>query len=253
MISHAAKLPANRSSKESALTETLLHAGHRARMRKRLLATKEGQFPPNDLLECLLMHALPRIDTKPLARQLIQRFGTIGKIMMASPSALRGIAGVGDAVIVLFRIVREIAFEHLAKPHVEDRPVLERWEALMHYLRARLGHSSVEEFFVLYLDKRYHLIASESHAVGTVDMVAVFPREIVKSAVCMDATSVIVVHNHPTGDTRPSKADIFLTEQLMRSMQAVDIRLHDHVIIGASSEFSFKNQGLMEALVGYRS
>ena len=220
------------------------YLGHRARLRKRLLGTKEGQLPDYELLELVLSLAKPRGDTKPLAKSLLKDFGSFAKVLTASPDALFACDGVGESVVAAFRSIHEAA-ARILKEQALATPVVQSWQALLDYLRMVAGHSKIEEFRVIYLNKKFRIMADDVHAKGTTDRVAVFPREIVKRALYLGASAIILAHNHPSGDITPSKADIDLTRAVIEATRSVNIAVHDHVIIGAQGHYSFKSNGLM--------
>lgn len=220
------------------------YTGHRKRLRTRLLASKKGTLPDYEILELLLFFAHPRADTKPLAKQLIAEFGSLGKVLHAAPEALMAIKGVNSAAIAAFRLVQEASIR-LVKEEVTEKTVLQSWKALLDYCRATMGHLKTEQFRVLFLDTKHQVIADEVQEVGTIDRAAVYPREIVKRALYLEAAAVILVHNHPSGDTKPSRADIDITKQIVAAAATVGIQVHDHVIISNRSHYSFKSHGVM--------
>lgn len=217
---------------------------HRKRLRDRFLAGGPTAVADYELLELLLFRAIPRQDVKPLARRLIEAFGDFGGVLSASGERLREVDGVGDAVVTELRIV-EAAAHRLAQGRVLDRPVLSGWGALVEYCRTRMSHRETEEFRVLFLDRKNVLIADEVQGKGTVDHVPVYPREVVKRALELNASALILVHNHPSGDPTPSEADIAMTRQIGEAARALSIVLHDHLIVGRMEEFSFRSAGYL--------
>ncbi|MGR3434409.1 MAG: RadC family protein [Shimia sp.] len=219
-------------------------ADHRARLRERFMAGGADPMPDYELLELVLFRAVPRRDVKPLARALIDGFGDFGRVLGAAPDQLAEMPGVGDAVICELKIV-EAAAHRLARARVLHRPALSHWEALVDYCHTTMAHRRTEQFRVLYLDRKNVLIADEAQAEGTVDHVPVYPREVVRRALALDATALILVHNHPSGDPTPSEADIAMTHRIEAAATALDLVLHDHIIVGASRELSFRAEGLL--------
>lgn len=219
-------------------------ADHRARLRSRFTEGGAAALPDYELLELVLFRALPRQDVKPLARRLIDTFGDFGQVLSASPARLIEVTGVGEAVVTELKIV-EAAAQRLARARVLHRPVLSSWQALLDYCHTAMAHRTTEQFRVLYLDRKNLLIADEEQARGTVDHVPVYPREVVKRALELDASALILVHNHPSGDPTPSQADIAMTEQIRRGAEALGLVLHDHLVIGRGRELSFRAEGLL--------
>lgn len=220
------------------------YIGHRDRLRERLLASRKGTLPDYEILELLLFATRPRGDTKPLAKQLIAEFGSFARVLEACPEALKSVKGVNDAVIATFRTVQE-ASVRLIKEELTEKTVLQSWKALLDYCRATMGHLKTEQFRVLFLDTKHQVIADELQEAGTIDRAAVYPREIVKRALYLEAASIILVHNHPSGDSSPSRADINITKQIIAAAATVGIQVHDHVIISNKSHYSFKSNGVM--------
>jgi DNA repair protein RadC len=217
---------------------------HRARLRARFMAGGPDAVPDYELLELVLFRAIPRQDVKPLARTLIERFGDFNRVISAPPARLADVAGVGEAVIVELKLI-EAAAQRLARARVINRPVLSSWQALIDYCQTALAHRETEEFRVLYLDRKNVLIADEAQARGTVDHVPVYPREVVKRALEINASAIILVHNHPSGDPTPSGADIEMTLRIRDAAEVLGIVLHDHLIIGKSREVSLKAAGYL--------
>jgi DNA repair protein RadC len=220
------------------------YIGHRERLRQRLLASKKGTLPDYEILELLLFPTRPRGDVKPLAKALINEFGSFAGVINADPALLAKIPGIGESVIAVFRTVQEAAVR-LVREEMMDKPVIQSWKALLDYCRASMGHSKIEQFRILFLNQKLMIIADELQEVGTIDRAAVYPREVVKRALYLDAKAVILVHNHPSGDTKPSRADIDITKQIMQAAAFVGVELHDHVVISSKSHYSFKSHGLI--------
>lgn len=219
-------------------------ADHRARLRTRFREGGAAALPDYELLELVLFRAIPRQDVKPLARLLIETFGDYNRALSASPSQLGQVKGVGEAVITELKIV-EAAAQRLARAKVMERHVMSGWQALLDYCHTVMAHRDTEQFRVLYLDRKNVLIADEEQARGTVDHVPVYPREVVKRALELNASALILVHNHPSGDPTPSQEDIAMTAQIDSAAQTLGLTLHDHIIIGKSRETSFRSEGLL--------
>ena len=219
-------------------------ADHRARLRDRFMTGGAGAIPDYEMLELVLFRAIPRQDVKPLARRLIERFGDFNRVLSAVPARLAEVEGVGPAIITELKIV-EAAAQRLARARVLHRPVLSGWQALLDYCHTTMAHRETEEFRVLYLDRKNVLIADEQQARGTVDHVPVYPREIIRRALELNASALILVHNHPSGDPTPSDGDIAMTARIAQAADSMGITIHDHLIIGKSRELSFRAQGLL--------
>lgn len=217
---------------------------HRKRLRERFLTGGAGAVPDYELLELILFRAIPRQDVKPLARALIDHFGDFNRVLSAPLTHLLKIKGVGDAAALEIKII-EASAHRLSRAKIMKRHVVSSWGALIDYCHTVMAHRDTEQFRVLYLDTKNTLIADESQAQGTIDHVPVYPREVVKRALDLNAAAIILVHNHPSGDPAPSQADIDMTNQIADAANALQITLHDHLIIGKSQEFSFKAQGFL--------
>jgi DNA repair protein RadC len=220
------------------------YLGHRARLRTRILDKGAESLADYELLEFLLFGAQPRQDTKPLAKALIRRFGSLAAVLAADIEALRSVDGVGDAKIAVLQVAREAAVR-LAREDLRDRPLLTSWERLVDYCRMTLGHEAVEQFRVLFLDRKNRLIADERQQKGTVDHTPVYPREVVKRALELGASALILVHNHPSGDPTPSPADIDMTRAVAAAAESLGIAVHDHLILARSGETSLRGLGLI--------
>ncbi|WP_426956354.1 RadC family protein [Muricoccus radiodurans] len=218
--------------------------GHRKRLRDKLLRAGPEALADYELLEMLLFLALPRVDTKPLAKRLMARFGSFGRTVSAPEPELRGVEGAGDAVIAALRLARATALKLMAE-EVREAPVLNNWERLIDYLSAALARESVEQFRILFLDSRNRLLADEAQARGTVNHTPVYPREVVKRALELGATALILVHNHPSGDPTPSRADREMTAEVKAAAATLGIVVHDHLIIGNGRHLSFRREGLL--------
>ena len=220
------------------------NAGHRERLRARFVKGGAEALPDYELLEMTLFAAIPRRDTKPLAKALLKRFGSFAEVIAAPRERLMEVQGVGEAVANHLKIV-EAAAHRLAKTKVMGRAALSSWQALLDYCMAAMARSEKEEFRVLFLDRRNNLIADEVQHRGTVDHTPVYPREIVKRALELSSSAIILVHNHPSGDPTPSKADILMTREVVAAAKALSIAVHDHLVIGRGGHASFKSLGLL--------
>lgn len=219
-------------------------ADHRTRLRTRFREGGAAALPDYEMLELVLFRAIPRQDVKPLARLLLDSFGDFNRVITASPARLSMIKGVGEAVITELKIV-EAAAQRMMRARVLNRPVLSSWDALLDYCHTAMSHRETEQFRILFLDRKNVLIADEEQAKGTVDHVPVYPREVVKRALELNACALILVHNHPSGDPTPSESDLTMTLQIQEAAQVLGIILHDHLIIGKSRELSFRSQGYL--------
>jgi DNA repair protein RadC len=219
-------------------------AGHRERLRSRLLTAGPHSLADHELIEIALFLAVPRRDTKSIARLLIGRFGSYAAAIAAPVPDLLGIAGLGEAGVAALKIVHAAA-QRLAKAEVLYRPVLSNWDRLMEYLQAVLARERVEQFRILFLDNKNRLLADEAQAKGTVNHTPVYPREVVKRALELHATAIILVHNHPSGDPSPSEDDIVMTKEIKRAASALGVVLHDHIIIGNGQWLSFRKAALL--------
>nr|WP_236033588.1 DNA repair protein RadC [Belnapia mucosa] len=220
------------------------HLGHRERMRQRLLTAGPEALADYELLEMVLFLALPRQDTKPIARALIARFGSFANAIAAPVVELRQVEGVKDAVCAALKTVQAAALR-LARAELVDRPLLNSWDRLVDYLTASLARARIEEVHVLFLDTRNRLLADEVQGRGTVNHTPVYPREVVKRALELQATALILVHNHPSGDPTPSRADIEMTAEIKAAAAVFGIAVHDHLIIGHGRQLSFRREGLL--------
>jgi DNA repair protein RadC len=219
-------------------------ADHRKRLRARFMDGGAQAMPDYEMLELVLFRAIPRQDVKPLARRLIDTFGDFNRVLSAPASRLMQISGVGEAVLIELKIV-EAAAHRLARAKVMQRHVISSWDAVLDYCHTVMAHRDVEQFRVLFLDRKNVLIADEEQARGTVDHVPVYPREVVRRALELNASALILVHNHPSGDPTPSDADIDMTRQIEQAALALGITVHDHLIIGKARELSFRAKGLI--------
>jgi DNA repair protein RadC len=218
--------------------------GHRERLRERFLDAGSAAVTDYELLELVLFRALPRRDVKPLAKDLIARFGSFAEVVSAPPERLAEIKGLGEAAITELKVV-EAAAHRLARGQVKNRPVLSSWSNVLDYCRTAMAFADKEQLRVLFLDKRNRLIADELQQEGTVDHTPVYPREVVKRALELSATAVILVHNHPGGDPTPSRADIEMTRVIVEVAKPLGIEVHDHIIVGRDGHASLKGLKLI--------
>ncbi|WP_395674596.1 DNA repair protein RadC [Phenylobacterium sp.] len=220
------------------------HLGHRERLRERAAAGGTAALPDYEVLELLLFRAIPRGDVKPLAKQLLTRFGSLAGVLGASLEELKTVKGVGAAVALDLKLVHEVGLR-AAREAVVRRPVISSWSALLAYVKTALAHEAREQFRVLFLDKKNQLIADEVLGRGTVDHAPVYPREVVRRALELSASAVILLHNHPSGDPTPSSADVDMTRQVVEAARALRIAVHDHLVVGRDGVASLKALGLM--------
>ena len=219
--------------------------GHRERIRERLIKSKPGVMEDYEVMELLLCLALPRRDTKALAKELIDKFGSFAKAISAEDGSLLAIKGLGATGLAAFRLIKEGA-ARLIREEVSNKPILSSWQSLLNYCRVLMGHAKREMFLVLYLNSQNALMDEEDlQDYGTIDQVSVYPREIAKRALQLNASAVILENNHPGGSTKASKADIEMTKQIVKTLDIFKIKLHDHVIVSDKSFFSFKTEGLL--------
>lgn len=216
-----------------------LHSGHRARLRERFAKGGAEALPDYELLELVLFRAIPRRDTKELAKRLIARFGSFAEVVNAPEARLKEVAEVGDAVVGELKLIRAAALR-LMRSQIVARPALASWTQVLDYLRAAQGYEPREMFRILFLDKKNRLIADEVQGTGTVDHTPVYVREVVKRALELSATALILVHNHPSGDPTPSRADIDMTKLIVEAARPLGVVVHDHVIVGRDGHASFK-------------
>ncbi len=224
--------------------DTPHYHGHRDRLRERFCEVGGDAMPDYELLELVLFRSIPRRDIKPLAKELLRRFGGFAEVISAPRSRLAEIDGIGEATITDFKIV-EASARRLAKGAVAKRPVLSSWSEVIAYCRTAMAFAEKEQFRLLFLDRRNALIADEVQQSGTVDHTPVYPREVVKRALELAATAVILVHNHPSGDPTPSGADIRMTREIVEIAKPLGIAVHDHIIVGREGHASLKGLRLI--------
>jgi len=218
--------------------------GHRERLRERFLKGGNDALADYELLELVLFRAIARRDVKPLAKELIKQFGSFAEAVSAPIERLESIKGLGEAAITELKIV-EAAAHQLARGQVQNRPVLSSWSNVLDYCRTAMAFADKEQLRVLFLDKRNRLIADELQQQGTVDHTPVYPREVVKRALELSATAIILVHNHPSGDPTPSQADIHMTKEIVAVAQPLGISVHDHIIVGKDGHASLRGMKLI--------
>jgi DNA repair protein RadC len=217
--------------------------GHRARLRQRLLTDGEGLLD-HELIEYLLALAIPRRDTKPLAKALIHEFGGIAGLLTADAEAIARVPGMGETSVAALKIAHAAALR-LLRGEVAARPVLANWQALLDYLRADMAHHAIERVRVLHMNSRNMLIRDELMQEGSVDEAPVYVREVIRRAIDLGSAAIILVHNHPSGDPAPSRADIELTRNVVEAGKRLGIAVHDHIIIGTEGHSSLRSMGLM--------
>ncbi len=237
--------PASQTTKSSSIAKSAPpnveahYHGHRERLRNRYRDGGDAALADYEILELLLFRLIPRRDTKPIAKALLARFGSLGGVFGAPVGLLTEVSGIGDAVALDLKLVASVA-QRMLKSELTGKPVLSSWKALIDYCHAAMAHEAREQFRLLFLDKRNALIADEVQGFGTIDHTPVYPREVVKRALELSASAVILVHNHPSGDPTPSRADIEMTKTIIDTAKPLGITVHDHVIIGKNGHVSFR-------------
>jgi len=219
------------------------HLGHRERLRERAAAGGLAALPDYELLELFLFRSIPKKDVKPLAKQLLARFGSLAGVLGATPAELTTVKGVGEALALDLTLLHEVSVR-AAREAVARRPVISSWSALLAYVKTALAHEPREQFRVLFLDRKNQLIGDEVMGKGTVDHAPVYPREVMRRALELSASAVILVHNHPSGDPTPSSADVEMTRQVIEAGRALRIAVHDHLIAARDGVASLKALGL---------
>jgi len=220
------------------------NAGHRDRLRERFAKAGADALADYELLEMVLYRSLPRIDTKPVAKDLMLRFGSFGDVLSADIQRLKEVKGIKEATALDLKIVAAAAKE-MVRSGVQTRELLSSWASVLEYCTAAMAYENKEQFRILFLDKKNGLIADEVQQTGTVDHTPVYPREVLKRAIELSATAIILVHNHPSGDPTPSHADIDVTKKIMEAIKPLGIVVHDHIIIGKSGHASLKGLQLI--------
>lgn len=220
------------------------YAGHRGRLRERFLLGGAQAMQDYELLELLLFMAIPRKDIKPLAKELLKKFGSLSALMNAQHGTLSQVDGMSENAASAIKTVSAVA-ERMMKQELMTIPVLNNWTRLMDYCHMSMDHETKEHFRILFLNKKNMLLADEIQASGTVDHTPAYPREIIKRALDLGTTAMILIHNHPSGDPTPSKADLAMTEKIIEAARPFDITIHDHIVMARGSHFSFKQEGLI--------
>lgn len=221
------------------------HTGHRQRLRERFVDAGSDALKDYELLELLLFQAIPRRDVKPLAKELLAKFGSLPELMAAPHSTLTQVDGISENTATAIKTVTAIA-HRMFEQELMQKPVLNNWTRLMDYCHMTMAHETKEHFRILFMNKKNELIADEIQGSGTVDHTPAYPREIMKRTLELGATAIILMHNHPSGDSKPSQADIDMTNQIIEAAKPFDIMVHDHVIIARNGHTSFRNLGLIE-------
>jgi DNA repair protein RadC len=219
------------------------HVGHRDRLRERFLKSPDS-LPDYELLELLLFMAIPRKDVKPIAKHLIDRFKNLNGVLNASLPDLENIDGISHNTAIAIQTIR-VAGLRLLQQNIMERPILNTWSRLIEYCEAAMANENKEHFRLLFLNKKNEVIADEVQQSGTVDHTPAYPREIMKRALELGATAIILIHNHPSGDPTPSDADIQMTKAIQAAAAPFDIVIHDHLIVSRNGTTSFKNMGLI--------
>jgi len=218
--------------------------GHRKRLRERFGTQGAESLADYEMLELLLFRSIPRADTKPIAKALIERFGSFAEVLAATPERLVEVKGVGEAIATELKVIHASALR-FASSELQARKTIGDWETLITYCRTAMALEPREQFRVLFLDKRNALLADEVMQQGTIDHTPAYPREIVRRAIELGSTALILVHNHPSGDPTPSRADLEMTKKIVEAARALSITVHDHVIIGRDAHTSFRDEGLL--------
>jgi len=237
-------LPHDTKDKVPVPREKKHYEGHRKRLRQRFIDTGGQGFADHELLELLLFRSIPRADTKLLAKALLARFGSFADVMGADPQLLREVPGCGTAVASDLKIIAAAA-GRIGQAALRKRDILSSWDKLIAYCKIVMAHETREQFRILFLDKKNGLIADEIQQTGTVDFTPVYPREVIKRALELSASAIVLIHNHPSGDPSPSRQDIAMTMKLREIAQAMNIIIHDHIIIGRNTHSSFKALDLL--------
>jgi len=237
-------MPARTEPPENEPAETPHYHGHRERLRERFRSAGPDALSDYELLEMVLFAALPRRDTKPLAKSLLKKFGSFAEVIHAPETRLREVDGIGDASISQLKLIAAAA-TRIARGELQQRTQLSSWNDVIDYCRTSMAFADKEQFRILFLDKRNQLISDEVQQTGTVDHTPVYPREVIKRALELSATAIILVHNHPSGDPTPSSADIQMTKAIVDIARPLGIAVHDHIIVGRNGHASLKGMKLM--------
>ena len=226
------------------MTKEPHYIGHRKRLKARFLKAGQGALADYELIELLLFLAVPRRDVKPMAKALLERFDSFAEVISAEPARLKEVPGVSDNVVIAFKMIREGALK-LSQEQILGKPVVSSWQALLDYCRASMAFHNKEQFRILFLNRKNILIADELQQEGTIDHTPVYPREVIKRALELGASALILVHNHPSGDPTPSRDDIEMTKEIDEAGKKLGVTMHDHVIVAKGSYSSFKALGLL--------
>lgn len=218
--------------------------GHRQRLRERYLGGGADAMPDYELMELLLFAAVPRRDVKPIAKRLVDRYGSLAKVVNADMGELKSLTGLSETSLITLKVVKDAALR-MAKQQAMAEPLLNTWDRLLDYVTAAMAHEKTEQLRLIFLDKRSRLIAEEVQQRGTIDHTPAYPREVVRRALELGASALVLAHNHPSGDPTPSRADIEMTKTIKRALSGVSIGLHDHLIVTRSRTASFKSLGLL--------
>lgn len=235
----------NKRTNIKEITPDNLNLGHRHRLKSRFLNSPRRTLQDYEILEMILFLIIPRRDTKPLAKLLLHKFGTLAGVVFADDSALKTINGIGDSFVFLMKLLADF-FSRICVPQQKGEVhILSSWLAVVHYCQLTMGFKKSESYRVLFLNKRNALIADEFVEAGTVDKIAIYPREISKMSLLHGASAIILVHNHPSGDPTPSKEDIDITNRIINALVPINVIMHDHLIVAEHKHFSFKASGLI--------
>ncbi len=218
--------------------------GHRKRLRERFLKGGGKAVPDYELLELLLFGVIARSDVKPLAKKLLSEFGSLSALLQADTEKLKSVPGMGEATIAALKAIHETACR-LVREEVANQPILQTWNSVIEYCRARMSHLAIEQFRLLFLDQKNKIIADEIQQQGTINCTPIFPREVVKRCLELGAVSLIMVHNHPSGDPTPSQADIDITQKIIKAAKELEIQVLDHLIIGRFGHTSLRKNNLL--------
>lgn len=221
------------------------HVGHRQRVKNKFLKSDHEKYEDYELLELLLFHVIPRRDVKPLAKKLLRCFSSIKALVACDICNLLEVEGTNKNIYVILALIKELSRRMLLDNDVKKENILSAWSAVVDYLKSHMGNNAVEQFRILFLNKKNVLIADEVQTLGTIDQTAIYPREVIRKSLFYGAGALILVHNHPSGNPKPSKADIELTKIIVKACAPFDISVHDHVIIGKNKIFSFKSNLLL--------
>ena len=220
------------------------YQGHRARLRQRFRESGGDAMPDYEMLELILFRAIPRRDTKPIAKALLAKFGTFAEVLNAPDTRLKEVSGIGDAAVIELKLIKATALR-LMQSELIKKPVIASWTAMVKYCCAAMAHEPREQFRIIFLDKRNQVIADEIQAEGTIDHTPVYVREVVRRSLDVGATAIILAHNHPSGDPTPSRADIEMTKEIMEALGKIGIQVHDHIIVGRDGHASLRQLQLI--------